>query len=192
MTTTKSFVDFSLKSVAEGTLHAVFCTLGSPDLDGDIIQPGAFTNGAPVVISTWNHGSWEKGQPPIGRGVIRVTQTEAILEGKLFMNTAAGREMFDVLKELGPLAEYSWSLQNVKSQPGTWNGHPVRVITSVDVAECSPVLRGAAGPGRSRTLAMKHTDLDPATRADLDRIARSLQSPHAAKLDEIYRSLNQR
>ena len=144
-----------------------------------------FTNGAPVLISAWQHGSWTAGLPPIGKGTIRVTASEAILDGKLFMGTAAGREMYEILSDLGGLAEWSWSLHDVKSSVGNWQGRPCRIITSVNVSEVSPVLKGAAGPGRSRTLAMKDGGIDPDQRADLERIRRQLTALTPAQRAEM-------
>lgn len=127
-----------------GRIEAVFATIGGPrDLDGDIIEPGAITQG-PVILGNWNHSVWSS-VPPIGRGRIKIVGNQARFVGRFFMDTAAGRDAHAVLKGLGDLAEFSWSLDNIKSRMGKDSqGRTTRFITSVDVREVSPVLQAAS------------------------------------------------
>lgn len=167
MTQTKSFTNVEVKSAAQGIVSAVFSTFNHLDLDGDVTLPGAIKDGAEVVISAYGHQS-HYGALPVGRGKIRTTPSEAIVEGQFFLDTTAGRDTFNVVKALGLLAEWSYSLHDVVSERGTWQGQPANFLKSIRIKEVSPVLLGAAGPGATRTLAAKSAvDLDP----DLREIA---------------------
>jgi hypothetical protein len=155
VTETKSFADVVVKSATEGRVSALFSRFNVVDLDGDVTLPGAIPNGVAVVISAYGHGSWERGQGalPVGKGVIRTTATEAVLDGRFFMDTTAGRDTFTTVKELGPLGEWSYSLENVIADRGEWDGQVVRILRSMTVKEVSPVLRGAGI--RTATLSAK-------------------------------------
>lgn len=151
----KSFSGIQVKDSDKGTIQAVFSTFNVVDSDGDLTLPGAIKDGTEVVISAYGHTSWG-GALPIGKGTIRTTKDEAILHGQLFMDTTGGREHFSVLKELGPLGEWSYSLENVTSKAGEMDGQRVNFLESIDVREVSPVLRGAGV--NTRTLAAKGFD----------------------------------
>lgn len=138
-----------------GTVRARFSTFDVIDSDGDVVRPGAFTDGAKVLISSWNHGSWGAA-PPIGRGTIRTTATAAELDGLLFLNTTAGRDAYEVLKATADIGEWSYSLDNIVAKQGERDGRSVRLIESVDVHEVSPVIK-AESVG-TRTLAVKSNE----------------------------------
>lgn len=148
----KTLTAVTVKNAAKGEVSAVFSTFGVIDKDGDVVVPGAIKDGTEVVISAYQHASWQAALP-IGKGVIRTTDSEAILEGKFFLDTAGGRETFEVVKELGALQEWSYSLRNVVAERGELNGLPARFLKSIDVKEVSPVLVGASV--NTRTLAVK-------------------------------------
>lgn len=153
MHTTKALSRVEIKDAAKGEVTAVFSTLNVIDSDGDVTLKGAFTDGAPVVISAYGHGSW-KGQLPVGKGVIRETQTEAVLEGRFFMDTTHGKDTFLTVKALSDgdsLQEWSYSLEDVKSHKGTHDGENVQFIDAVTVKEVSPVLAGAGVDTRTLT-----------------------------------------
>ncbi len=171
----KTLRGVEVKSEAEGTVTAVFSTLNVIDRDGDVILPGAFKSGSPVRISAYGHGSWT-GALPVGKGTISATDREAVLTGRFFMDTQAGRETFTVVKELGELGEWSYSLENVVAKQGQWEGRRARIISSVDVHEVSPVLKGASIG--TRTLAMKDS-----TRAEMLAIRGSLFGDEQARGD---------
>lgn len=163
------------KAAAAGRVEAVFATLNQVDHDGDVVLAGAITNGAPVVISAYGHQS-HYGALPVGKGRVRTTATEAILEGQFFLDTTAGRETFEVVKELvdDRLGEWSWSLHDVKSHRGDLNGRSVNFIDSVRIKEVSPVLIGASIG--TRTLSAKaRAALDELEHIRLQHIARDLQ-----------------
>lgn len=149
---TKSLRNVTIKNAAKGEVSAVFSTFNVVDLDGDVTLPGAIKDGAEVVISAYGHTS-HGGALPVGKGVIRTTDTEATLHGQFFMDTAAGRETFAVVKQLGPLQEWSYSLNDVKAHSGEFGSQQVRFLESIFVKEVSPTLLGAGV--NTRTLSVK-------------------------------------
>lgn len=141
----------------DGTGHvsAVIATFGPVDLDGDIIDPTAFTDGQEVAM-VWSH-DWSD---PVGKGVIHVTETQAIFEGDFFMDTTRGAEAYKTVKAMATLQEWSWGYMATKRQyEDTPDGGTIRRIIEAEVYEVSPVLKGAGiGTG---TLAIKaHTSLE--------------------------------
>jgi len=156
----KALSRVEIKDADKGQIEAVFATLDVIDKDGDVTLKGAFTDGAPVAISAYGHTSW-KGQLPVGKGRIRETKSEAILEGQFLMNTTHGRDTFETVKALadddGPGQEWSYSLRDVVSERGTFKGEQVRFLKSINVHEVSPVLVGAGVD--TRVLAVKGVKL---------------------------------
>jgi hypothetical protein len=171
MVDTKSLL-LEIKDESKGEVRAIFSTFNAIDSDRDVTRPGAFADGAPVVISSYGHRTWD-GELPVGLGTIRQTANEAILEGRFFLDTMAGRDTFTVVKQLGGLQEWSYGYNVTKESFGEFAGQRVRFIEEVQVFEVSPVLRGA-GVG-TRTLAVKHNrppgELDAETRAWMERLA---------------------
>lgn len=149
---TKTLRDFKIKAADRGEVTAVFATLNAKDSDGDVTLPGAFEDGAEVVISAYGHTSWQ-GLLPVGKGTIAEVGNEAILNGRFFLDTTAGRETFTVVKELGPKGQWSYGYDPVKYSFGDWDGEQVRFLEQLKTYEVSPVLLGA-GVG-TRTLAAK-------------------------------------
>lgn len=149
---TKTFSRVEIKNADKGEVTAVFATLNTVDSDGDVTLPGAFTDGAQVRISAYGHASWG-GALPVGKGTIRVDGDEAILDGQFFLDTAAGRDTFTVVKELGELQEWSYGYDPAEFSYGEHEGQRVRFLQRQKVYEVSPVLLGA-GVG-TRTMAAK-------------------------------------
>jgi hypothetical protein len=150
----------------EGRVRAVFATFNVKDLDGDVTLPGAFEEGAPVRISAFGHASWGMSRgassvpvPLVGKGVIRTTATDAILDGKFFLTTTAGRDHYELVKEMGDQQEWSYGYDTLKAEPGQFKGEPVQFLHQQRVHEVSPVLLGA-GIG-TRTLEVKERDGGP-------------------------------
>lgn len=145
-----------IKDEDRGEVAAVFSTFDAIDSDNDVTLKGAFSDGAPVAISAYGHRSWS-GELPVGKGRIRELSTEAVMEGRFFMDTQKGLDTFRTVKAMSeedsPLQEWSYSLDNIKSRRGEFDGKQVRFIESVDVTEVSPVLKGAGI--NTRTLATK-------------------------------------
>lgn len=141
----KSFTGVELKKDKPGQFTAKFATLDVIDKDGDVILPGAIPTGKAVLISAYMHGSWE-GPLPVGKGVLRVENNDALVDGEFNLNTASGKEHYEAIKFAPELQE--WSFGFIVKQVDTeseWAENPKvwRVIKLLDIFEVSPVLRGA-------------------------------------------------
>jgi hypothetical protein len=124
----------------EGEFTAEFATLEVIDHDGDITRPGAFQEGQETLIEPWNHNY---GRPPVGKGVIHEKDNKAIIEGQFFLDTVSGMEHYKVVKNLGPLQEWSYTFEIEKSSRGTVDGEVVQYLEKLDVWGVAPVTRGA-------------------------------------------------
>lgn len=153
MTTTKSMSRVEIKDADKGEVSAIFSTFNVIDSDRDVALPDAFTDGAPVRISSYNHGSTVGNALPVGKGSIRTTDTEAILEGKFFMDIAHAADTFAVVKAMGSMQEWSYFYDREKYSFGEFQEQRVQFLEKLKVHEVSPVLVGA-GVG-TRTLAAK-------------------------------------
>lgn len=151
MTDRKMFTPTDLKLSDEGYIEAAFAQLDVVDHDGDVTIAGAFPV-KDVPMSAYGHTSWD-GALPIGKGTLGEASGWATFKGQFFMDTTHGRDAFNTVKALGPLAEYSYGFNVLDSSPGQKDGRNVRILKSLDVFEVSPVLRGA-GIG-THTLAIK-------------------------------------
>ena len=160
MTAHKAFSRVEIKDADKGEITAVFATLNVIDSDGDVTLPGAFQAGAKVRISAYGHKSWE-GVLPVGKGSIREIGNEAVLDGRFFLDTAAGADTFRVVKALGEdgLQEFSYGYDASEFSFGDFEGRQVRFLKRLLVHEVSPVLLGA-GVG-TRVLAAKGRRGDP-------------------------------
>lgn len=162
MSETKAFSGVEIKSVDEGRVLAHFATYNEIDHHDDLTRKGAFEDGAEVVVSAYNHQSWG-GSLPVGKGRIRDGGTGAVADIQFFMNTQAGRDTFETVKQLGSLQQWSYgfdvvekSREDVETPEGEQKS--VRVLKKVRVHEVSPVMLGA---GKSTsTLAVKHMNLE--------------------------------
>lgn len=126
-----------------GTFQAVFATLNVVDSDGDVTLPGAF-GAQKVLIEPWNH---DYGNLPVGRGEIAErtedNKVEAIVDGKFFLNTPAGKDHYEVVKALADMQEFSYSFYIEEAEYGKFNGQDVRFLKKLDVIGVGPVMRGA-------------------------------------------------
>jgi len=170
MRETKALTGVEIKDADKGKVTAVFSTFDVIDLDGDVTVPGAFEDGAAVRISAYGHASWG-GALPIGKGTIRQTETEAILDGRFFLDTEAGRETFATVKGMGDLQEWSYGYDPVEADRGQFEDQDVRFLRKLKVNEVSPVLLGAGV--NTRTLAVKG---DPPPTSFSDDAKRALAS----------------
>lgn len=143
-----------IKDESKGLIKAVFSTFNVMDSDRDVTPPGAFEDGAAVRISAYGHASWD-GALPVGKGTIRQTAKEAILEGEFFMGTLHGRDTFETVKAMSEagLQEWSFGYDAVEYSFGEHNGQRVRFLNKLKVHEVSPVLVGAGV--NTRTLSAK-------------------------------------
>ncbi|MEU8379771.1 HK97 family phage prohead protease [Streptosporangium sp. NPDC048865] len=145
-----------IKDEDRGEVTAIFSTFNVEDSDGDVTVPGAFEDGAKMPLSAYGHASWA-GALPVGKGGIRTTKTEAILEGAFFMDTAHGLDTFKTVKQLAELGQWSYGYDPVKFSYGEHEGKRVRFLEGLKVHEVSPVLLGA-GVG-TRTLGAKNAPM---------------------------------
>jgi len=128
-----------LKDDRPGDLTAEFSRLNVIDLDGDVTLPGAFEDGAAVRLlpaHNWAHYM-------IGRGVIRADRKAARFEGHLNLNTTAGRDWYESIKDGQDLQEFSYGFDVLDSTPGEFEGREVRFLKRLKVHEVSPVTLGA-------------------------------------------------
>lgn len=183
---TKTLSGLKVVDEEKGAVEAVFATLGVIDHDGDVTLPGAFTDGAKVRISAYNHASWGDALP-VGKGTIREDGNEAILSGQFFMDTTAGADTFKTVKQLEDLGEWSYGFDVVESEPGEMNGQSVQFLKTLLVHEVSPVILGA-GLG-TRTLAakargMKLTDHAEAVLTDLKGLVDRCEEVKALRTEQ--------
>lgn len=147
----KTFLPVELKLSETGSIEAAFAQLNVVDHDGDVTYPGAFPT-KDVPMSAYNHTSWD-GAMPVGKGSISEHGDWAVFSGQFFMNTTHGRDAYETVKGLGPLAQYSYGYQVLDGGPVTHDGKAANAIRKLDVYEVSPVLMGA-GIG-THTMAIK-------------------------------------
>lgn len=136
-----------------GEFRAVFATFNVIDHDGDVTVPGAFTDGQKVRIAYWAH-RWQ--DLPVGRGEIHADDEKAWVDGRFFLDTMAGKETYQTVKNLDELQEWSYGFDVLEAEPGTFDGKDVMILRKLDVHEVSPVLLGA-GIG-TQTVAIKRAD----------------------------------
>lgn len=156
MMDSKSLARVEIKDETKGEVEAVFATLNVKDKDDDVTVPGAFTEGQQVVISSYNHKSWE-GALPVGKGTVHEVGDAAIFKGQFFMNTQAGKDTFEVVKQLGDRQEWSYGFNVDESEQGEHEGKSARILKKMTVFEVSPVMRGA-GVGTRTTYAKSFGD----------------------------------
>ena len=137
-----------VKDATKGEVEALFSRFDVIDHDGDVTLKGAFTEGAPVVISAYNHASHRTAALPVGKGTIHSSAVEngQVMKGRFLLNTSHGHDTFEVVKALAEddLQEWSYSLHDVVAKQATWEGQRARILERIGlVKEVSPVLMGA-------------------------------------------------
>jgi HK97 family phage prohead protease len=142
---TKS-VEFKATDDEKGTVEAVFSVFNNIDTDGDVVVPGAIKSGfkdnqVPMVFAH----KWDQ---PIGKGTIVSDNNKAVFKGNFFMGTEAGREAYNLAKEMGDLQEWSFGfrIHDYEVAPFKKDGEEevdVRYLKDLEVYEVSPVLVGA-------------------------------------------------
>lgn len=158
-----------IKDAEKGEVEAVFSTFNVKDHDDDLTLPGAFENGADVVIGSWGHATLF-GDKPVGKGQLVVTEKDVRLVGKYFLDTIEGRDQFTTLKHVGGMQEWSYGYDVLATGEITEKMRQQgvrRVLSKLAVLEVSPVLRGAGI--RTRTVTAKNQDPpagDPPPEAD--------------------------
>ena len=148
----------------KGEFEAVFATLNVVDHDEDVTLPGAFGEQR-VVIEPWNH-NWES--PPVGKGTISERENEAVVNGRFFLSTEAGKEHYVVAKELGADQEFSYTFNIVEAEPGTFEGRDVRFLKKLEVLGVGQVTKGAGIATRLTSLKQRHRGHDGEGEAGTD------------------------
>ena len=143
-----------------GQFEAVIATFNVVDMDGDVTLPGAFEDGADVVVSAYGHGSW-MGALPVGKGMLKSTHADARIVGEFFLDTESGKDHYTVAKRLGTKQQWSYGYDVLETGeraalPETLRGGARRVLKRLKVHEASPVLIGAGID--TRTVVVKMAD----------------------------------
>lgn len=145
----KGLSDFELKASDRGSFRATIATFNSVDHDGDVTFAGAFPVGKQIIVGAYNHTSMPQlgGALPTGVATIGADASRAWIEGKFFP-TPQGEAMYETVKALGPVAEWSYAYPPPKTAPRTsdqMRPYPEakRGIVGVDPVEASAVVRGA-------------------------------------------------
>jgi HK97 family phage prohead protease len=141
----KSFTGLELKKDKPGLFTAKFATLNVIDKDGDVILSGAIPAGKQVLISAYMHGSWDT-RLPVGKGVIRIENDDALVDGEFNLASESGREHYETVKFAPELQEWSFGFRvKALDEESDWNQNPKvwRVMKELEIFEVSPVLRGA-------------------------------------------------
>ena len=152
---TKS-VSFKTTDDEKGNVEAVFSVFNNLDSDGDVVVPGAIKSGfkddqVPMVFAH----KWDQ---PIGKGKIVQEDDKAVFKGKFFMGTEAGKEAYNLAKEMGDLQEWSFGFRINDYEVAEFKKDgesvgEVRYLKDLKVYEVSPVLVGANR--QTYTLAIK-------------------------------------
>jgi hypothetical protein len=135
-----------LKDDDTGTFAARIATLGVVDKDSDVTVKGAFDNANTVRVSRFNHSSAIRDDLPVGVAKIREDGDAVIAEGKLNLQSAGGRELYDTLKfeqQHNVQSEWSYGFTVLESESEQRGDQKVRVLTKLNPFEVSPVMRAA-------------------------------------------------
>jgi hypothetical protein len=151
MILTKTATTVDVVATSKGGVVAVLGSLSGVDLDLDTYDgPGAIVP-REVVLSAWNHDAAVGTALPVGKGRIDTRGDQIVFDGAYF-DTPRGRETYAVIRELGPLSEWSWSMAVTSARRGERAGKSVRIIERAIPLEASAVLRGAGlGTGTETT-----------------------------------------
>lgn len=137
-----------------GIVEAVVSVFNNIDSQNERVLPGAFAKSLEVKKPrvVWSH-DWTKvigktleatelkaGDPRLPQSIKQLGGL--YVKGQFFMNTQAGRESFEIVKELGDEAEFSIGYEVVKDQVAK---DGVRELIDCTLYEWSPVLVGANG-----------------------------------------------
>lgn len=152
MQSKSSLAGVEIKSADKGEVTAVIATFDVIDKDGDVSTRDTFADGEEILVSAYNHQSWG-GALPVGKGRIRLTSSEALVDTQFFLDTTAGKDTFAVVKQLGPRQEWSYGYDILDAEAGTFDGKRVQFLKRVKVHEASPVIQGAGV--NTRTLSVK-------------------------------------
>ncbi len=152
MTDRKSFSPPDIKLEESGEVTVAFSRFDVLDSDNDVTRSGSVPDGKTVAMSEFGHSSWDSALP-IGKGVLSEMGDLGVFSGAFFLDTEQGRNGYQTVKAMGDLQEWSYGYVVLDSNDIAFEGKAAREITSLDIFEVSPVLKGA-GVG-THTLAIK-------------------------------------
>jgi len=144
-------VKLQLKADKPGHFSAVIATLNVKDHGDDVTLPGAFPDGKELIMSAYQHGSWN-GELPVGKGTIHEVGNEVVVEGEFNLASATGKEHYETVKFLGGMQEYSYGFRPIEYEFGKFEDSEVRFLKKVDPFEFSPVLKGEGIGTRTRDI----------------------------------------
>ena len=142
-----------------GTFVAQIATLGVIDKDQDVTVKGAFADAPTVRVSRFNHSSAVRDDLPVGVASIREDGDVVIAEGKLNLDTAGGKELYDTLKfeqDNDVSSEWSYGFTVEDHEDAEQDDQKVRLLKKLNPFEVSPVMRGAGE--NTATLSVKAED----------------------------------
>jgi hypothetical protein len=152
----KALSDFELKASDKGAFRATIATFLDVDRDGDVTFPGAFPVGKQIIVGAFNHTSMPQlgGALPTGVASIGADNSRAYIDGKFFLDTPHGAAMYETVKALGSVAEWSYAYPEPKTAPrhsDQMKNFPTatRGIVGVDPVEASACIRGAGTQTRT-------------------------------------------
>lgn len=147
-----------IKALGDGSGQIVFATMNVIDKDGDVTLPGAFGRQKAAIVPAHNWGS-----VPLGHAEVSEVGDEAHAALAFNLESATAKEWYSWLKQDvssgAPIQEWSYGFTITDSEPGEWEGRPVRILKALKVHEVSPVLVGAGE--NTRTLAIKSGQRPP-------------------------------
>jgi HK97 family phage prohead protease len=172
---------------AKGHISAIICTTGVVDRQDDVVVPGAFGGGkSDVVVSAWNHGSFDRGIGglPVGVGTVQERGKHGIFEGELLMETEAARDVCALLKKLGGRMQWSFGFEIIRQHHGRKDGRAVSYLDEIAINEVSPVLT-AASLGTRTTRVASLADANLAAEAALRHVMEPLEisRKHARRVE---------
>lgn len=174
-----------------GEFEAVFATLNVVDHDGDVTLPGAFGS-QDVIIEPWNH-NW--GSPPVGKGKVSERENEALVNGRFFLQTEAGKEHYEVAKELGEAQEFSYIFDVVEAEYGKFQGRDVRFLKSLEVFGVGQVTRGAGIATRLTAIKNRNDKPDNQSEGEAGKAgkpsAEILTAIKIAEIETIYYEISE-
>lgn len=135
-------VQIEFKDEKEGSFLARIATLNVIDADDDVTLPGAFPKDKEVIISAYQHGSWQGGLP-VGKAIIKELDNEVIAEGQFNLRSSTGREHYETIKFSGKLQQWSYGFRVLGEEKGEKDNQKVRFLKKVDPLEIAPVIVGA-------------------------------------------------
>ena len=127
------------ESGGAGEVLLTFAEYNRPDHDGDTFLPGSIPDGK-VFVSAFQHGSSRiAGDLPVGVADVWSDNERAYAKAKFNLNTAAGRDTYEMIKQAPDIWEFSWGFNSERATQGPQGA----IYAKVDQLEVTPVIRGA-------------------------------------------------